>query len=130
MARAYIGTSGWNYKHWSNGVFYPKDLKPADWLQFFARHFETVEINNSFYRLPSEAAFQNWRKQAPEHCLRARHYGQAGGGNYGKKELDRDIDQIRTWLASDLDVYVYFNNDVGGHALRNAQYVKRALSQR
>jgi uncharacterized protein YecE (DUF72 family) len=247
MAIAYIGTSGWNYKHWWNGEFYDRDLKPPQWLAFFAQHFDTVEINNSFYRLPSEAAFQNWRTQVPpqftfavkasrylthikrlkdpdepldlffsrakhlkdrlgpilfqlpprfkvdlerlEVFLRAlktnrigkkvraalevrdatwlvpavfallrkyrvalcfadwrdmhvtepvtadfvyvrRHYGTAGGGNYGKADLDRDVKQIRGWLKDDLDVYVYFNNDMGGHAIRNAQYVRRALRQR
>ena len=54
MGKAYIGTSGWNYKHWSQGVFYPKDLKPSEWLKYFVGYFDTVEINNSFYRLPSE----------------------------------------------------------------------------
>jgi uncharacterized protein YecE (DUF72 family) len=53
-----------------------------------------------------------------------RHYGSASGGNYGKRDLDRDIAQIRKWLADDLDVYMYFNNDMGGHAIRNAKYVQ------
>jgi len=244
VARAYVGTSGWNYKHWWNGVFYAKELKPPMWLEFFARHFKTVEINNSFYRLPTETAFQNWRKQVPpefvfavkasrfithikrlmdpedpldlffsrarhlksalgpvlfqlpprfkvnlerlEPFLKAlkkhgsgrsrrfalevrdaswliepvfellkkyrvalcfadwrdtpvtqpltsdfvyvrRHYGQGGGGNYSRKELEADIAQIRAWLAANLNVYVYFNNDMAGHALRNAQYVQKAL---
>ena len=64
-ANAHIGTSGWNYKHWWNNEFYASSLKPADWLEFFAEHFSTVEINNSFYRLPAESAFQNWRIQVP-----------------------------------------------------------------
>ena len=64
--RVYIGTTGWNYKHWSNGEFYPQDLKPSEWLKLFAERFKTVEINNSFYRLPSEAAFQSWRNQVPQ----------------------------------------------------------------
>jgi uncharacterized protein YecE (DUF72 family) len=46
-----IGTSGWVYKHWI-GCFYPPELKQADWLGYFARHFSTVEINRSLYRLP------------------------------------------------------------------------------
>jgi uncharacterized protein YecE (DUF72 family) len=245
MAEARIGTSGWNYKHWWNNEFYPKELKPRDWLSFYIRQFETVEINNSFYRLPSEAAFQNWRMQVPqgfvfavkasrflthikrlkdadapldlffsrarhlhdrlgpvlfqlpprfkadldrlESFLRAlkphmrrhharcaievrdptwlassvfdllnefdvalcfadwkelhvtepvtsgfvyvrRHYGSDGGGNYSKKSLDRDVEQIRRWLAAKLDVYMYFNNDMGGHAIRNAKYVREALA--
>jgi uncharacterized protein YecE (DUF72 family) len=241
MARAHIGTSGWNYKHWWNGEFYEKELKPSQWLGFFAEHFDTVEINSSFYRLPDEETFKNWRNQVPHRFtfavkasrflthikrlkdpeeplalflsrakvlkerlgpvlfqlpprmkadlerldifLRAlktygggkkvrcvlevrdaswlvptvfdllkkfrialcfadwrdlaitepvtsdfiyvrRHYGSAGGGNYGKRDLDRDIAQIRKWLAADLDVYMYFNNDMGGHAIRNAKYVQ------
>src|SRR5437016_5578120 len=247
MARAYIGTSGWNYKHWSNDEFYPKNLKPSEWLKFFVKHFDTVEINNSFYRLPSEAAFQSWRTHVPqrfvfavkasrflthikrlkdpeeplnlffsrakhlkEHLgpilfqlppqlkvnldrldifLRAldahgaakrrrcvievrdatwlvspvfdrlrkhhvalcfadwrdthvvepitadfvyirRHYGPGKGGNYPKKSLDRDATQIREWLGRGLDVYVYFNNDMGGHAIGNAKYVQALLDQR
>ena len=59
-----MGTSGWHYQHWS-GVFYPADLKPKDWLEFYARHFDTVEINNSFYRLPSHATFNSWAGKTP-----------------------------------------------------------------
>jgi uncharacterized protein YecE (DUF72 family) len=244
MARAYIGTSGWNYKHWWNNEFYPKELKPSQWLEFFAEHFDSVEINNSFYRLPQEETFKNWRKRVPDRFtfavkasrflthikrlndpekpldlffsrakylkerlgpvlfqlpprMRAdlerlgiflrtlkshsvgkkvrsvlevrdaswlvapvfdllkeyrvalcfadwrdlpitepvtsdfvyvrRHYGSAGGGNYGKRELDSDVAQIKKWLAQELDVYVYFNNDMGGHAIRNAKYVQERV---
>jgi len=59
-----IGTSGWVYPHW-RGLYYPPRLRQADWFSFFAREFDTVEINNSFYRLPSAAAFDAWRTQAP-----------------------------------------------------------------
>ncbi len=59
-----IGTSGWVYKHWRH-VFYPDDLVQSGWFSFYAREFDTVEINNSFYRLPSEQAFETWRDQAP-----------------------------------------------------------------
>jgi uncharacterized protein YecE (DUF72 family) len=243
MAKAWIGTSGWNYKHWRNGVFYPKDLKPEKWLDFYSRHFATVEINNSFYRLPSEEVFARWQEQAPENFtfavkasrflthikrlkepedpldlffsrakhlkgtlgpvlfqlppmfkadidrlsvfLRAlrgraafrkircaleirdatwleppvfellerhhvalcfadwrelhvtepvtadfvyvrRHSGPSNG-DYPKRDLDRDVRQIRGWLQKRLDVYVYFNNDLHGHAIRNAQYVQERL---
>jgi uncharacterized protein YecE (DUF72 family) len=245
MARAWIGTSGWNYKHWWNGVFYAQDLKPPQWLEYFAQHFDTVEINNSFYRLPSEDAFKKWRKQAPQgftfavkasrflthikrlkdpadpldlffsraihlgdrlgpvlfqlppgfkvnlERLRAflseldnhgngrtvrcvlevrdaswliedvyrlladhhtalcfadwrdthvtepitadfvyvrRHRGRGRNGNYGKAALDKDVANIRKWLADGLDVYVYFNNDWEGFALDNAKYVLKKLA--
>jgi uncharacterized protein YecE (DUF72 family) len=60
----YIGTSGWHYDHWRQR-FYPQKLSKPGWLDFYARHFSTVELNNSFYRLPSEAAFANWRDASP-----------------------------------------------------------------
>ena len=60
----YIGTSGWHYDHWRHR-FYPEKLKKADWLQFYASHFSTVELNNSFYRLPSENAFATWYDSSP-----------------------------------------------------------------
>jgi uncharacterized protein YecE (DUF72 family) len=65
-----IGTSGWVYRHW-RGIYYPHDLPQRDWFAYYARDFDTVEINNSFYRLPSEAAFDAWREQAPPDFLYA-----------------------------------------------------------
>lgn len=60
----YIGTSGWHYDHWRDR-FYPEELSKAKWLEFYAGHFNTVELNSSFYRLPSEAAFANWYRSSP-----------------------------------------------------------------
>lgn len=65
MARLLIGTSGWSYKHWQ-GLFYPQDLRSREWFSYYKEHFNTVEINNTFYHLPSEKTFRNWREQAPE----------------------------------------------------------------
>ena len=62
---AAVGTSGWVYRHWANGVFYPAGLPTSRWFAHYASVFDTVEINNTFYRLPSEAAFDRWREQAP-----------------------------------------------------------------
>jgi uncharacterized protein YecE (DUF72 family) len=63
-ARIHIGTSGWHYKHW-RGPFYRSDVRPADMFRFYVQHFDTVEINNSFYRLPTETALRGWRDAAP-----------------------------------------------------------------
>ena len=63
-----IGTSGYQYDHWS-GVFYPADLSRDEWFEFFAREFDTVEINNTFYNLPEEHTFDDWRERAPEDFL-------------------------------------------------------------
>jgi uncharacterized protein YecE (DUF72 family) len=62
--RYYIGTSGWHYNHWQDR-FYPQTLSKAKWLEFYASRFTTVELNNSFYRLPSEAAFATWYESSP-----------------------------------------------------------------
>jgi uncharacterized protein YecE (DUF72 family) len=62
--RYYIGTSGWHYDHWRDR-FYPRTLSKKKWLEFYAGHFTTVELNNTFYRLPSEAAFTAWYESSP-----------------------------------------------------------------
>jgi uncharacterized protein YecE (DUF72 family) len=54
-----IGTSGWSYPHW-NGVLYPSDLAPAGRLAHYIQRFQTAELNASFYRWPSDAAFASW----------------------------------------------------------------------
>jgi uncharacterized protein YecE (DUF72 family) len=59
-----VGCSGWQYKHW-RGVFYPAELPIAQWFRFYAGQFDTVEINNTFYRLPEPSVFARWRRQAP-----------------------------------------------------------------
>ncbi len=63
-APVHIGCSGWQYKHW-RGVFYPAALPATRWLEHYAAHFDTVEINNSFYRLPLAKTFAEWRNRVP-----------------------------------------------------------------
>jgi uncharacterized protein YecE (DUF72 family) len=62
--RARIGCSGWQYKHW-RGDFYPADLPAHQWFEHYAATFDTVEINNSFYRLPERHTFAAWARRAP-----------------------------------------------------------------
>jgi uncharacterized protein YecE (DUF72 family) len=66
--RARIGCSGWQYKHW-RGDFYRADLPLARWFDHYASVFDTVEINNSFYRLPEASTFAKWAEQAPARFL-------------------------------------------------------------
>ena len=56
----YIGTSGWHYEHWK-GPFYPEDLLSDRFLAYYGRYFQTVEVNNTFYHLPTEKAVADWR---------------------------------------------------------------------
>lgn len=60
----FVGTSGWHYPHW-RGTFYPADLPARDWLAYYAARFATVEINNSFYRLPAAATLRAWAGATP-----------------------------------------------------------------
>ncbi len=64
MKPVWIGCSGWNYPHWRQTV-YPKGLLARRWLEYYATLFETVEVNNTFYRLPSRSAVANWVEQTP-----------------------------------------------------------------
>jgi Protein of unknown function DUF72 len=60
-----VGTSGWSYPSWRPG-FYPEGLQPAEFLTFYARHFDTVELNSTGYRLPSEDQFRRWADAVPD----------------------------------------------------------------
>lgn len=61
----HIGTSGWHYTHW-RGPFYPERLPPSQMLEFYTRQFDTVELNNTFYRLPLETGLETWRSTTPK----------------------------------------------------------------
>ena len=236
-----IGCSGWNYAHWRERV-YPKGLPPSRWLEHYATLFDTVEVNNTFYRLPKRSSVASWVERSPpdfvftvkssrylthikrltdlgrgverfyacieplvesgklgpvlwqlpgnfprnderlasaleqlppgRHCfefrhaswfvqdvyelLRARaaalvigdhpqrpfqsheltadwtfvrfHYGRRGrNGNYSQRELREWARRITGWREG-ADVYVYFNNDWEGYAVKNALWLRKALS--
>jgi len=63
-----IGTSGWYYDHWK-GLFYPQELPKDRWFEHYARHFNTVEINNTFYHLPRASTLTRWQRLAPKGFL-------------------------------------------------------------
>ena len=63
--RMRIGTSGFSYKEWK-GSFYPEDLPAAEMLRFYAGRFSTVEINNTFYRMPQASVMAGWAEQVPD----------------------------------------------------------------
>jgi uncharacterized protein YecE (DUF72 family) len=62
--RVHVGCSGWVYRHWKGG-FYPAELSQKRWFEHYARDFDTVEINASFYRVPLISTFEGWREKAP-----------------------------------------------------------------
>jgi uncharacterized protein YecE (DUF72 family) len=238
----HVGTSGWHYKQWI-GDFYPPRFPPAKMLAYYAHQFHTVEINSSFYRLPEEKTFDQWRKIVPSRFVfavkasrflthikrlkdpedsiklffaRAKHLGPHLGpilfqlpprwkadigrlttflellppkhkyvvefrddswyareilellgrhnvalclhdwhsadwareltanfsyirfhgtngkyaGNYPDQLLLRWVEQIQSWQDEVSEVFAYFNNDIGGHAIRNAQSLRAMLANR
>lgn len=233
-----IGTSGYQYDHW-RGLLYPDDLPKKDWFDRYAQTFDTVEINNTFYRLPGPETFEAWRDAAPpgfryalkfsrfathmkklkdpaepvarfldradrlkaylgpilvqlpprwkvnrdrlatfldalprrhrwavefreptwlsepvydllrEHdaalCIHDMlpdhprvltadwvylrfHGGDAGGGNYSEAALADAARRVRGHLDAGRDVYAYYNNDVHGHAVRNALNLRHRVT--
>jgi uncharacterized protein YecE (DUF72 family) len=244
-SKAFIGTSGWNYKHWMNGVFYPHGLKPDAWLRYYSQFFSTVDVNNTFYGLPNQNVFERWRSTSPPgfvfslkasrfytHIKRladpetsmGKFFENASGlgdkigvilfqlpprweydperlkimldyldnqkiipnlrsaleirdeswynpecfellrqhnvslvladqpgfaaegpltasfvfvrrhgpgamyaSNYPEESLQADARKIKTWMGEGKDVYIYFNNDLGGYAVRNAMRLKELV---
>ena len=67
--RVWIGCSGWQYASWRGGAFYPERLAQRRWLGHYASVFDTVELNNTFYRLPKVEAVQRWADESPDSFL-------------------------------------------------------------
>ena len=67
-AQVRIGCSGWSYAHW-RGRFYPEKMPAREQFNFYAQHFDTVELNNFFYRQPPRERFVAWAQQAPSDFL-------------------------------------------------------------
>jgi uncharacterized protein YecE (DUF72 family) len=243
---AYVGTSGWNYKHWRNLIYAPKFAQKR-WLGFMAERFDTVEVNTSFYRIPKQETIAAWQDATPEHfkfaiklwrgithykklvasaeftrrfldvidvleparraplliqlppnqgkdlpkldaylaelaglftipwdvtvefrsdtwlapdtyrildkhgaalCLHdmlgkaavdepndasfvyIRRHGTASGpyaGSYSEEQLARDADRMDRWVKEGKSAYIYFNNDIGGHAFWNAERLRNII---
>jgi uncharacterized protein YecE (DUF72 family) len=61
----YVGTSGYSYKEWK-GSFYPENVPAKDMLSYYASHFQAVELNNTFYRIPQPSMVESWKAQVPD----------------------------------------------------------------
>ena len=199
LAEVWLGTSGYVYRHWRKGVFYPVGLPAREELGYYAGRFRTVELNNPFYGLPTAEMFQrppsaelgpilfqlpptqqleltrlddflallskarrwvlefrhpSWHTSevyqlltdhgvalcipvggglhpdrvttAPFTYIRM-HRGQEPGGGFADAELVAWAAQIRALRGAGKEVYVYFNNDWGGYAIRDAHKLKGLL---
>ena len=93
--RARIGCSGFNYRDW-RGIVYPPELPSSRWLPYYATRFDTVELNNTFYRLPTKSAVQGWAAAVPDDFVFAVKLGQFGSHR-------RKLRLPETWLPNHLD---------------------------
>ncbi len=93
--RAYVGCSGWNYKDW-RGRVYPERLPQRRWFEHYATLFDTVEINNTFYRLPPVSTVEQWAGQAPAGFTYAVKLGQFGSHRMKLRDA-------ASWLPNHLD---------------------------
>lgn len=96
--RLRVGCSGWSYKDW-RGLVYPSDLPARRWFAAYAERFDTVEINNTFYRLPPASTVEGWAAQAPDGFTYAVKLG--AFGSHRKKLKDPESG----WLARHVDVF-------------------------
>lgn len=90
-----VGTSGWHYAHW-RGPFYPEKLPAEKMLGFYSERLPTVEINNSFYRLPEKRTFRQWCRQTPPEFLFA---VKASRYLTHMKKLKEPAEPLRLFLA-------------------------------
>lgn len=103
----YVGTSGWSYPSWRPG-FYPREVKPAGFLGYYAERFRTVELNTTGYRIPGEEQFARWADQTPPGFqfavkLDAHRRGQAAAFEEGIQRLGERLGPIRVVVISARD---------------------------
>ena len=93
--RAHVGCSGWSYPEW-RGLVYPQKLPRRRWLEHYATLFDTVEINATFYRLPSTSTVEHWAEQAPPGFTYAVKLGRFGSHRM-------KLGDARSWLPNHVE---------------------------
>ena len=93
--RAHVGCSGWNYQDW-RGVVYPSEYPARRWFEHYATLFDTVELNNTFYRLPPPSTVEQWAEQAPAGFVYALKLGQFGSHRMKLRDA-------ASWLPNHVD---------------------------
>jgi uncharacterized protein YecE (DUF72 family) len=120
-ARARVGCSGWNYKDW-RGVVYPEKLPQRRWFEHYATLFDTVEINNTFYRLPSPTTAEAWERQAPDGFVYALKVGQFGSHRMKLRDS-------ASWLPNHLDRVERLRDHLGPNLLQLPPRWKRNIER-
>ena len=116
-----MGCSGWNYKDW-RGIVYPEKLAQRRWFEHYATLFDTVEINNTFYRLPPPTTTEAWERQAPDGFVYALKVGQFGSHRMKLKDS-------AGWLPNHLDRVERLKDHLGPNLLQLPPRWKRNLER-
>ena len=125
----FVGTSGWQYDSW-RGKFYPEKLPKSRWLEHYATRFRTVEVNNTFYRLPGPDTFADLLQLPPARAYIRLHHGRGlPPPCYGRGALRAWAQRLRKLWGSDADAYVFFNNDGRACAPRDAARFERLVAR-
>jgi uncharacterized protein YecE (DUF72 family) len=117
---AHVGCSGWSYPHW-RGRAYPPDAPPRRWFGIYAERFDTVELNATFYRLPSESTVRSWADQAPAgftYAVKVSRFAThqkklKDPGGWVRTHVERMRDLGRTWGPNLLQLPPRWRRDTG-----------------
>jgi uncharacterized protein YecE (DUF72 family) len=94
MGKVHVGTMGWSYNFWK-GSFYPTGMKSSEFLREYSKHFDTVEVDNTFYRVPSIETLENWKKQTPAGFMFSAKFPQ----NITHRKMLKDCEQDVQFFA-------------------------------
>ena len=103
----YLGCSGWSYDGWK-GPFYPEDLDNRYWLLYYSQIFDFVEIDSTFYRIPSKIMVNNWNKRTPDHFKFAVKFPKVITHEKRLKDVGKDIEQFYDALEPLYDKILVF----------------------
>lgn len=91
MDKVHVGTMGWSYGFWVGG-FYPKGLRSTEYLTEYSKHFDTVEVDNTFYRVPSKNTLEKWKEQTPESFLFSAKFPQVITHRKMLRDCEQDLE--------------------------------------
>ncbi len=103
----YLGCSGWSYDGWK-GSFYPEDLDNRYWLSYYSKIFDFVEIDSTFYKIPSKFIVNNWNKRTPENFKFAVKFPKVITHDKHLKDVEKDIEQFYDTMEQLYDKILVF----------------------
>jgi uncharacterized protein YecE (DUF72 family) len=119
--RAHIGCSGWSYKDW-RGLVYPEKAPARTWFSLYAERFDSVEINNTFYRLPPPETVEGWAAQAPPGFVYSLKVGQFGSHRMKLRDA-------ASWLPNHVDRAARLGHHLGPNLLQLPPRWKRNVER-